>query len=91
MSAVGRTVALCVAFIVAVVGLYVYSIVRTPQLSVDELREQGVFLMPRPRDIAPFELQDHTGEMEVAEAQARLLEAAAQIRALEQLRKKGRR
>ena len=61
MSAVGRTVALCVGFIVAVVGLYVYSIVRTPQLSVDELRDQGVFLMPRPRDIAPFELQDHTG------------------------------
>jgi len=36
-------------------------------------------------------LQNQTGEMEIAEAQARLLEAVAQIRALEQLRKKGRR
>jgi len=33
-------------------------------------------------------LSDRTGEMEVAEAQARLVEAAAQLRALEQLRKK---
>jgi len=33
-------------------------------------------------------LADRTGEMEIAEAQARLLEAAAQLRALEQLRKK---
>jgi F-type H+-transporting ATPase subunit epsilon len=33
-------------------------------------------------------LADRTGEVEVAEAQARLLEAAAQIRALEQLRKR---
>ena len=33
-------------------------------------------------------LSDRTGEMEIAEAQARLLEAAAQLRALEQLRKK---
>jgi len=37
---------------------------------------------------AERELADRTGEMEVAEAQARLLEAAAQLRALEQLRKK---
>jgi F-type H+-transporting ATPase subunit epsilon len=33
-------------------------------------------------------LSDRTGEMEIAEAQGRLLEAVAQIRALEQLRKK---
>ena len=37
---------------------------------------------------AERELADRTGEMEVAEAQAKLLEAAAQLRALEQLRKK---
>jgi len=45
----------------------------------------------RAKEEAERELQDHTGEMEIAEAQARLLEAAAQLRALEQLRKKGRR
>ncbi|MEE4292390.1 MAG: F0F1 ATP synthase subunit epsilon [Xanthomonadales bacterium] len=36
-------------------------------------------------------LADQTGEIEIAEAQARLFEAAAQLRALEQLRKKGSR
>ena len=37
---------------------------------------------------AERELADRTGDMEIAEAQAKLLEAAAQLRALEQLRKK---
>ena len=36
---------------------------------------------------AERELADRTGEMEVAEAQAKLLEAVAQLRALEHLRK----
>lgn len=40
---------------------------------------------------AERELADRTGEMEVAEAQAKLLEAAAQLRALEQLRRKTKR
>jgi F-type H+-transporting ATPase subunit epsilon len=40
---------------------------------------------------AERELADRTGEMEIAEAQAKLLEAAAQLRALEQLRKKSKR
>ena len=35
---------------------------------------------------AERELADRTGDMEVAEAQARLVEAAAQLRALEQIR-----
>ena len=61
MTPIAKTVALCVAFIAIVLGMFVYSTVRTPQLSDDELREQGVFLLPRPRDIAPFELQDHLG------------------------------
>ena len=42
----------------------------------------------RARDEAERELQDRTGEMEVAEAQAKLAEAIAQLQALEQLRKK---
>ena len=36
---------------------------------------------------AERELADRTGEMEIAEAQAKLLEAVAQLRAMERLRK----
>ena len=45
----------------------------------------------RAKEEAERELQDRTGEMEVADAQARLAEAIAQLRALEQLRKKVKR
>ncbi len=45
----------------------------------------------RAKDEAERELQDRTGDMEVAEAQAKLAEAIAQLQALEQLRKKVRR
>ena len=40
---------------------------------------------------AERELADRTGEMEVAEAQAKLLEAVAQLQAMERLRKNLRR
>ena len=56
MSSIARTVLLCVVFISFVVAMFVYSTTRTPQLSDEELRAQGVFLLPRPRDIAPFAL-----------------------------------
>jgi protein SCO1/2 len=56
-----RTVLLCLAFIAVVVGLFVYSVTRTPVLSEEVLREQGVFILPSPREIAPFELETHTG------------------------------
>ncbi|MEJ8567916.1 F0F1 ATP synthase subunit epsilon [Elongatibacter sediminis] len=42
----------------------------------------------RAKEEAERELADRTGEMEVAEAQAKLAEAIAQLQALEQLRKK---
>ena len=61
MSSIARTVLLCVGFITAVVGLFVYSTTRTPQLSPEEMRSLGVFVLPQPRDIAPFTLQAHTG------------------------------
>ena len=61
MTPVGKTVALCGVFIAIVVGLFVWKTVRTPQLSDEELRASGVFLMPRPRDIAPFELTNAGG------------------------------
>jgi F-type H+-transporting ATPase subunit epsilon len=40
---------------------------------------------------AERELADHAGGMEIAEAQSKLMEAAAQLRALEHLRKMGKR
>jgi F-type H+-transporting ATPase subunit epsilon len=40
------------------------------------------------KEEAERELQDRTGEMEVAEAQAKLAEAIAQLQALERLRKR---
>jgi protein SCO1/2 len=49
-------------FIAAVLGMFVYSVTSVPQLSDEELRSQGVFLLPRPRDIAEFNLTDHRGE-----------------------------
>lgn len=62
MSPVARTVLLCLVFITAVVGLYYHSMTRSPALSESELRERGVFILPTPRDIAPFELTDHKGQ-----------------------------
>ena len=62
MTGLQQTVALCLGFIAVVVGLFVYSVTRTPVLSDEQLREQGVFVLPTPREIASFELQAHTGE-----------------------------
>ncbi len=62
MTGLQKTVGLCLGFIAVVVGLFVYSVMRTPVLSDDELKEQGVFLLPRPREISPIDLQTHTGD-----------------------------
>ena len=62
MTSVQKTVGLCLGFVAVVVGLFVSSVLRTPVLSEDQLREQGVFVLPRPREISPIELQTHTGE-----------------------------
>ena len=43
------------------------------------------------KEEAEREIADRTGELEVAEAQAKLVEAIAQLQALEQLRKNVRR
>ena len=61
MTAIGKTVTLCVVFISLVVGAFVYSTLQTPQLTDAELKERGVFILPRPRDLAPIKLLDHTG------------------------------
>jgi len=61
VTPVRLTVFLCLAFISIVVGMFVYSVVRTPVLSDEELREQGVFILPRPREIAEVDLTDQSG------------------------------
>lgn len=58
---VRNTVLGCLAFVALVVGIFVYNTVREPTLDEDALRERGVYLLPRPRDIAPFELTDAQG------------------------------
>ncbi|HEY5645487.1 MAG TPA: SCO family protein [Pseudomonadales bacterium] len=62
MTGLQKTVALCLVFIAVVVGLFVHTVMRTPVLSEEQLREQGVFILPRPREITAFELATHSGE-----------------------------
>ena len=63
MSTIKNTVLLCSVFIAIVLVMFVVSVLRVPQLSVEEMRSKGVFLLPTPRDIAAFELADHNGEL----------------------------
>ncbi|MBT8048000.1 MAG: F0F1 ATP synthase subunit epsilon [Xanthomonadales bacterium] len=67
---------------------HLVTVLADTAVRADDLDEAAAV---RAKEEAERALQDQTGDMEIAEAQARLLEAAAQIRALEQLRKKGRR
>lgn len=67
---------------------HVVTVLADTAVRADDLDEAAAV---RAKEEAERELQDKTGEIEIAEAQSRLLEAAAQLRALEQLRKKGRR
>lgn len=63
MTPVRLTVLLCVGFIVVVVGMFVFSVTRNPALSEQEMRELGVFILPRPREIADIELMTHDGQV----------------------------
>ena len=67
MATIRSTVLLCLGFITIVVGMFVISVTRTPQLSDEELRAAGVFLLPQPRALAEFQLQDQFGENFVLE------------------------
>lgn len=58
---VRTTVLLCVAFVALVLGALFYSVSREPLLDEAALREQGTFLLPVRREIAPFSLTDHRG------------------------------
>ncbi len=61
MTSLQKTIGLCLGFIAIVVGMFVFSVVRTPILSDSELSERGVFILPRPRELSPFQLTSHTG------------------------------
>ena len=62
-----KTLGLCLAFIATVVGMFVYSVTRERVPSLDELREQGVFILPEPRALGDFQLETHRGDGFVAE------------------------
>ena len=61
MSGVRATVILCLAFIGAVLAMFVVSMTRDVTPTVEELAERGVVLLPAPRELAPFELTASDG------------------------------
>lgn len=61
MRSVAATVLFCLALAAAAVGALVYSVLREPVLSDDQLRELGVFVLPRPRALAEFQLESTRG------------------------------
>lgn len=72
MNPLRLTVALSLAFVAVVLGMFYYSVTRTTTLSDEQLRNRGVFVLPTPREIAPFELTTHTGQpFTVAQLQGR--------------------
>jgi protein SCO1/2 len=58
---VRTTVLLCVAFVAVVLGSLAYRVTREPLLDEAALREQGTYLLPNPRSLAPFSLVDQRG------------------------------
>lgn len=64
---------------------HIVTVLADTAVRADDLDEAAAV---RAKEEAERELQDRTGEMEVAEAQAKLAEAIAQLQALEQLRKR---
>ncbi len=67
---------------------HIITVLADTAVRADDLDEAAAI---RAKEEAERELQDRTGDMEVAEAQAKLAEAIAQLQALEQLRKKVKR
>lgn len=64
---------------------HIVTVLADTAVRADDLDEAAAV---RAKEEAERELQDRTGDMEVAEAQAKLAEAIAQLQALERLRKK---
>ena len=67
---------------------HIVTVLADTAVRADDLDEAAAV---KAKEEAERELADRTGEMEIAEAQAKLAEAVAQLQALEQLRKKVRR
>ncbi len=63
---------------------HIVTVLADTAVRADDLDEAAAV---RAKEEAERELQDRSGEMEVADAQAKLAEAIAQLRALERLRK----
>jgi protein SCO1/2 len=52
----------CGAFMALMLGLFLNNMLRDAELSNEQLMEQGIVVLPQPREVAPFELVDETGE-----------------------------
>ena len=63
---------------------HIVTVLADTAVRADDLDEAAAV---RAKEEAERELQDRTGDMEVAEAQAKLAEAIAQLQALERLRR----
>ena len=61
MNSIKGTVAFCLIFITAVLFMFYNSKTRMPQLTEDQMRQAGIYILPKPRELFDFELQDHTG------------------------------
>ena len=61
MNSIKGTVAFCLIFITAVLLMFYNSKTRMPQLTEDQMRQAGIYILPKPRELLDFELQDHTG------------------------------
>ncbi len=57
-----NTVILCLAFVALVLGALIYNVSHDPLLSEEGLRQEGAILLPRPRELSAFELQDQNGD-----------------------------
>ena len=60
-GSVRSTVLLCVLFVAVVLAMVVINATRAPSLSLEEMRDKGTIVLPRPRALAPFELIQHNG------------------------------
>ena len=59
---VRTTVILCLVFVAIVLGMLIASMYREPVLNEEQLRERGTFVLPKPRELAPFALTDQRGQ-----------------------------
>lgn len=55
------TVIASLAFVALVLGMFFYRATRPPMLDAEALADRGIVVLPTPRPIAPFELDDQEG------------------------------